>query len=377
MAHLIDPLPDDAARLVEIIWEGFEANGGAWPTWQYADLRAHADGIDAAATARAMPGWQHNYGPLRPAREPREPAPAVCLTVHGMVHARRPTTNPYLQCFTAAVRTGAQHQLSVEPRPDAVVPLHLPGAWLVEQANKDAGTTLDHPRLLALLKGEPVTWNIHEETSPLWRWDLSRTRLRDFANVRSGEDYLAALEGTVGVAQRQADPPPLPPMALADAFDHLDLAWRLWQGKALLRINRTAVGAELAQPAGSRDEFRSRCSTLVDFINRLDVPPTPDPKVHGSLQRLDHVATTMASGHGGQAAAGVVVLRRIVALRNAQQHGGHVKDAEKARVDLGLSRFASDWSREWDLVRHAAVNALRDLRNAVVVEAEQANQPGS
>jgi hypothetical protein len=59
-------------------------------------------------------------------------------------------------------------------------------------------------------------------------------------------------------------------MALPDALDHLDLAWRLATGEHLVRVPRAAIAAKLTQPTASAEGFESRCSALADLLGSLN-----------------------------------------------------------------------------------------------------------
>ena len=374
MPRLSDPLPDDAKHLVDLVVEGWSANGGRWPIWQYVDLRAHADGLDADETSRGMPVWQYSYGPLRhESRQAREPASLARLTVHGLVHAGGRATDGLVRAFLAAVRAGAELQLAQTPHPAVAVPLWERGVKITERANMDAGTALSDQQMLDLLLGEPATWNVGEEGHPSWRWELHRTRLGRFREVRSGIDYLEVLESVVGVAQAPPAPEAVTPLALPDALDRLDLAWRLWRNAPLLRLGRARQAAELALPVQSRADFESRCSALADVISRWDVPAGDDPD-RKTLSRLDDLLAGLPGGPS-QAVDAVASLRRVVQLRNQQQHGRPVD--ERVRAALGLTRFPSDWQTEWDHVRGYAVAALRVISDRVVDAADGPPDPSS
>lgn len=64
----------------------------------------------------------------------------------------------------------------------------------------------------------------------------------------------------------------LPPMALAKAFDALDLAWLLVAKEHLVRVPRVSLAARLSQPAASGEEFESRCGALADLLSYANVP---------------------------------------------------------------------------------------------------------
>ena len=124
-------------------------------------------------------------------------------------------------------------------------------------------------------------------------------------------------------------------MELSDAFDHLDLAWRLHTGNRLVQIPRASVVARLTQPVSSIDEFAARCSALSDLLGCLTVPldngQTNDSK---PLQRLE-VALPAMTGDAIRAAVDAVgVLRKVAGVRASQQHTGSANRYDRASTAL-------------------------------------------
>ena len=52
---LLADLNEEQTVFVETLYEGFELRGGAWPVWQFVDLRLEAKKIDAAAVLASLP----------------------------------------------------------------------------------------------------------------------------------------------------------------------------------------------------------------------------------------------------------------------------------------------------------------------------------
>jgi hypothetical protein len=156
-------------------------------------------------------------------------------------------------------------------------------------------------------------------------------------------------------------------MELSDAFDHLDLAWRLHTGKRLVQIPRAGVVARLTQPVLSKDEFDSRCSALSDLLSCLDVPVGGDLDSRSKpLQRLEVVLPEMTGEAGPAAVAAVGVLRRVAGVRNSQQHAGSADRWDRAWTALGIPRFGSDWAKAWHQIQIVTIDALTTLREALV-----------
>jgi hypothetical protein len=149
-------------------------------------------------------------------------------------------------------------------------------------------------------------------------------------------------------------------MALPDAFDHLDLAWRLLTGEHLVRVPRAAVAAKLSQPVAAVEEFESRCSAVADLLNCLNLP-----EQGGTLQNMKAKLGELLGAEAGRAQAAVDTLRSVVALRAGQQHQGADTRAEQARVSLGLPAYAGNWEGAWNHLRLATVQALGTIREEI------------
>lgn len=184
-------------------------------------------------------------------------------------------------------------------------------------------------------------------------------RLSRYAGIRDVQDYLAQLEDHVGISRAAPLAQPLGPMALPEAFDHLDLTWRLLTGEHLVRVPRAAMAAKLSQAAVSVEEFESRCSALADLLNAMNLPKP------ATLQSVKVKLGELLGTEAARAQAAVDTLRSVVALRAGQQHQGADKRAEQARVTLGLAPFTGDWPGAWNHLRLVTVHALDTIREEI------------
>ena len=58
MPSLLDPLPDEAQQLVDLVAEAYSWTG-KWPVWQYVAQQAFGKhSLDADAALRNLPQWQ-------------------------------------------------------------------------------------------------------------------------------------------------------------------------------------------------------------------------------------------------------------------------------------------------------------------------------
>jgi hypothetical protein len=365
---LVDPPSDDARRLLNAVASGFSVAQGTWPVWQYVLLRLDADGFDAQKILQGLPTWQHNYRPVTTLSSGSLPdlSDQMALTMHGMVHAGGQATEPLVKAFLAAIAEADETQRGIDPRPTAVVPVEVESREFTFRVNERAGSALSEIQLFELLRREPATWGGLQVVSGGWHWDLSRLRLQPYRDVKTGRAYLEALEALVGASVLPNIDPVLPPLALPEAFDHLDLAWRLVTKSKLLRVPRATVPARLTQPVQSVEEFESRCSALSDLLASLDIPVGNLASNSGSLQRMSAELERLLGDRAATAVAAVVTLRRIAGVRAAQQHTSSAVRYDRDRVSLGLSRFGSDWSGAWRHLEAVTVESLTTIREELV-----------
>ena len=92
--------------------------------------------------------------------------------------------------------------------------------------------------------------------------------------------------------------------------------------------------------------------------------PRQQGEVGGTLQLLERrVATRLGTELPDPLARALTNLRSIVAIRDDLQHSRSSSGRPgQARIELGLSRYGSDWSQQWELLRVTAVDAFRVIR---------------
>lgn len=362
MPHLLDRPSDEALRLFRAVADGFTEASEAWPCWQWVSYQLRAEDLDAEEILRGLPTWQYGYRPVRLGSQGRIPnaGDPVSLSIHGMSHTMVPAVQGLVTAFLVALKMAIVHQQDFTPSPRRVIELKITGANATRAVNMQAGTDLTVNQLFDLLCGEPATWHGVYQEDDAWTWDLTEARLASFVGVVTVQDYLAKLEGLVGLPDVIREPESLPPMALPDAFDHLDLAWRLAAGNHLVQIPRAGMAAKLTQPAMSAEEFQSRCSAIADLLNSLNFPSKG-----GTLQNMKMRLSEMLGDDADRAKDAVDILRWVVALRVGQQHQGADARAQHAKVALGLTRFGDDWRLAWDHLRALIVDALATIREEI------------
>jgi hypothetical protein len=362
MPSLLDRPSDNALHLLRIIANGYAEASGNWPFWQWVTLQLWREGLDAEEVLRGLPTWQYGYRSVRAGVHGQMPkvGDAVPLSIHGMAHTVIPETRRLAGAFIVALRTAAGMYQGIKPSPTQVEEVKIPGGEFTRTVNMAAGTELSVNQLFEVLRGEPATWLGVNQQGDEWTWDLTNARLAPYVGVQDVQDYLVRLEELVAVTDMVVELESLPPMALPEALDHLDLAWRLAAKDHLVRVPRAVMAAKLTQPAASAEEFESRCSALADLLSSLNFSSDG-----GTLQNMKARLSELLGDRAGRAIDAVDVLRWVVAVRVGQQHHGADARAQQAKVALGLGRFEGDWSGAWDHLRAVTVQALATIREEV------------
>jgi hypothetical protein len=177
----------------------------------------------------------------------------------------------------------------------------------------------------------------------------------------------------------------VPPQAIEQALDDLDVRWRLaFENRHLVRLPGAADVSILALPCGTRDEFERRLSVLADIIKRLDIPDellpsgTELPETSHTLRRLELLFEARELEDSlGQVRTAISTLRNVNSLRAGGQHGGEAaKRRAKAADALGVP-LDGRWGEAWERVRALAASAIRDIGRAVQGIADQASRNGA
>jgi hypothetical protein len=123
----------------------------------------------------------------------------------------------------------------------------------------------------------------------------------------------------------------------------------------------------------SRSDFSSRLSAFGDVLKaiRVDESMIDSEAAKGlaedsSIGRLKLAVQKLLKSPELDAATDALnILQDIVKVRNAVQHPHAKTDLPTALAKLGIGHPPPSWANAWEVVRHRAVAALRDLRRAL------------
>ena len=126
-------------------------------------------------------------------------------------------------------------------------------------------------------------------------------------------------------------------------------------------------------PVVTRSDFSSRLSAFGDVVKAIrvddsliDTEAAKGLAEDSSIGRLKlAVQRLLKSPELDSATQALTVLQDIVRVRVAIQHQHAKPDLPTALARLGIDHPPPSWAYAWEVVRHRAVAALRDLRRAL------------
>jgi hypothetical protein len=177
----------------------------------------------------------------------------------------------------------------------------------------------------------------------------------------------------------QPETPPSP-LALAEALDFLETAWRLGFGKrkALFQLRDTVTISKLSQACTTRVDFESQLSALADILKAMDIPDellskTEEIKKDHSLTRLlDCLQARLETNDYQEVDRAVSTIRTVNNIRVALQHSGASRELPANFAKLGIP-YPPEWHSAWDRIRTATIEALRVVREKVLKYAREVN----
>ena len=173
----------------------------------------------------------------------------------------------------------------------------------------------------------------------------------------------------------EIEEPPAPPAALgvAEALDHLALAWEVAFGRPLFRTRSIVVDAALAVvECGRMSDLKSLLSQLADVLNAIVIEDDLLPGGGAPIQKSHSLARLLAAlkkevpaeAHLDMDRA-VVMLQAIVAVRTGYQHQERRGDLADAFGKLRLHWPPDSPQQTWDGIRARTIEAAAIIRDAV------------
>jgi len=213
--------------------------------------------------------------------------------------------------------------------------------------------------VLAELETEPATWRCGVQQLEDRRWAITLTPdLRLYEGVTTVEEYLDRLIDHIS----PVEPTPVfrsSGLALPEAIDYLNLAWRVHTEHPLFRVPRAEGAAKLAFECQSADEFDSLLSALCGILGRAELPGDGGSKL---VDLEEYLESTLGEEAADRAIEAVKDLRAFFDLRAWRQHAGADERGHYAMRRLGLQLPATSWREAWATIQARGVNALNVIR---------------
>jgi hypothetical protein len=192
------------------------------------------------------------------------------------------------------------------------------------------------------------------------------------ASLQNEEGLLVDYVERFALPEAAAETTVLPIEALPEAFDFLASVWRNVTKRQLFAFHRVGPAAGMAAAVFNRSDFSSRLSELGEVLKAMDIDGSLiDPQraqglaADSALARLKIAIEGLLMPPDLEVATGAIdVLQDIVRIRVALQHQRAQPDLKTVPARLGIA-YPPDWPQAWEVVRHSAVGALRDLRQAL------------
>jgi hypothetical protein len=378
--------PDERQqRFIDIVGEIFRREPGVWPIFDYVEGVLDEERIDAGEILNSFPelnlggSYSAVWCPHPPGGQPHDVTP-VALTIVGIHHCRPLAANfpasrslpqiDLVRAFVELLDHVARRRRGEPPNPtkaraNTMTSDEILGALALKGHRFDQ---LNVPRLLYdLMDHEPAFWAGGGSANDTgWSRGIPRGIL-DFEGVIDLADYVTRLELREPPPWRPTPAGPSP-LGLVAAIDYIDTVWQLvHKGEHLFRLDGAERVAKLALPAQTSEEFDSRLSGLSELLRsmRAAVPTSPSRK--GGRDRPLAVLETylvqlLDPSSESRIRSNVATLERVVAVRDAGQHGPAGRRAALGLGDLGIGFPVADWSAAWTAIQTATIEALGALR---------------
>lgn len=377
MAELLDPLTPDQQRLVDLVAEAYEAEGGQWPIFDYLEATFDARHEDAWDILYGLPRrGQWGYGPAwwvganqlsqKPAAEAE-----IELTILGMHHSS--TLKDRVPIFLSTLRYMIEVQRGVPPLRREVRRLELDATTVRMMLEVQDRTHLfpeSLARLPTLWKREPATFAGGEARDPMgvWTYTIPRTVL-DYEGVSTIEEYVDRLEALTAIPSTPVAEATPSPLSLVSALEVLDMAWRVAHGTALFSYPSAERSAKLAFPAATTEELDSRLAALGEILRTANLTVRRGGR-RLARQTHEEPLAPLRDFLVGQTAldearigAAVTTLEAALSVRDATQHteaGG--RSVLALSQQFNLAHPIRDPTEAWAVISSRVVSAITAIR---------------
>lgn len=368
MASLMDPLDDDQAALLDIVWTVFRMYG-RFPHFFYVDYMMREQERDVRKTLLSFPAiGQHmvTYGyravhwmSIGTTPNPDEP---VQLTAAGLYHVNQ-RYEPKdrmdadllvhgLLAFMSEITT-RQQKIIYNPFEQPDVEVDLRKVKVLSSRDDDFFRRME---LIAQYEWPGLGFTGHNSTGR--RGQLHQA---DFARL---DDYLAA--ATEALTPPQAPPSAVTisePRALLRALNHLDVTSELVLRRALVTRPSMERSAALALDVDDQDGYQNGLAVLGDLLRDFNVPGSNPGQGHNRLPT--YLADKLPKVDQAAVDKAVSLLDKVRVLRNNAVHPKPSPDALDAHHALGVTWPVRDYAAAWDSVRGSAEKAVNTLQEAI------------
>ncbi len=361
----------DAQRLlaeqVATVW----VEHGQWPTYQWIDHHMRRHDLDPLETLLSFPAIGGargvTYADVRYERSTDpDPSSRVRLTVSGFARMPWPMCRTRAEMFLDLLRAAVAIERDADIDPVMITALELTSDQLAERLHPTLRDQV--PALYEVFSTEPLEgFGSRGDGGPDGTWHVSiDTGVRVYQGVDNIEDYLESV-------RRQLTPPPAPPaprvlpspVSLATALAYLDVTWELHAGRRLFEVTDLAGVTSLAFEAGNENEFRGRCSALMDLLKNMHAPGIPGFNGHPLKRLRAYLEANLAQDDTASAAPALSVLDSVHGIRIGQQHADRLRDVIPGLNELGVAGPPFDWTAAWSTVRDRVTFAALDLQATV------------
>jgi hypothetical protein len=365
---LLDPLEEDQAKLLNMVWMAFKGGDALWPYYSYVEYHMRKLGMDARDVLGGMPTigkafYHGGYAPVGYTSSGGIPTDdsLVYLTMAGLFHVRDHSAMPIIGAVLAYLRhmTRAREAIGKSPFEVPDVTVTLRDALKAEEIDEQV-----LPFAAAIAEHEWPGMRVHRADHHSATGGLGLLSEADFYTV---EEYLLAITAATTPQQHASTLEYRDPRTLLRTIDHFDVTCELVLKQQMVTKPAMSRSVLLAQQARSHSDLQSGLSALSEIIGELHVPgKNPNyatgrllPWLKGELPNLGQAACTRIQ-------SAIDILDAVREIRNSGQHPKPKKQLIAAHELLGLSFPIQDPENAWDIIRAQVDVAFEALQEEIL-----------